>query len=122
MPREARPRPKQRVTGGDEEKVLMVCVARALGSLGDYDTLRKAVNYSYSKESKLTFAYSEQVVQGSLQGMAYLPREKDPIASLQRLNRLLPDPGMNRVCAEAMLEAWRLSRGDARGSTEREGT
>jgi len=118
----ALPKPRQQLTPEGQRRVLMACVARALGSLGDYETLRKAVTYRYSKDSGLEFMYQPEVVLGSLDGMAYLPPDKEPVACLQRLNRLWTDPEMNRACADAMLEAWRLSRGSSGQPTEGRGT
>jgi len=100
-------RKKKRRGAGRGQTVVMKCVARALGSLGDYASLRKAVTYRYDGE-KVKFVFPQEVALAAVEGMAYLPPEKQPVECLRRLSQLFRDPDIKGVCAEAMLTAYRL--------------
>ncbi len=97
---------KQHLTPEDKNAT-MCCVGRALGSLGDYDSLRKGLVCRVVK-SRIEYRYPEEVRAGALAGLPYLPPEKGPVAVFQRLKRLHPDPKVRQACIEGMLTAFRL--------------
>lgn len=91
-------------------------VARALGSLGDYKTLRKALIYR-AVGRRLEFAFSVEVRKAALDAMAYLPEDQDAVTLLRKLPDL-PDADHKTGLEEAMIEAFRLRLKKAGGPAQ----
>ena len=91
-------------------------VARALGSLGRDGALQKAFTYRISGRTKV-FRYPPKVRMAALEGMAYLPPEKDPVGSLRRLDSVVGGYEMKEALDQAILNAFRLQMESAGGGT-----
>jgi len=85
----------------------MRVVGRAVGSLGNYDALRRALIYRVAGR-RLIYKFPLGTRLGALEGMAYLPADEDPAGRLSRFLRTFPSPEMKRGVAEALMQAARL--------------
>jgi hypothetical protein len=84
--------------------VLARLVGRALGSMGRDDLLQAALN----AQGRRRFTEDPEAVQrAALEGMAYMPKEKQPIQMLSELLARARTIGLRRAVAEAIQTALR---------------
>jgi len=79
-------------------------LARALGSMGDWESLRKALPSATAGRA----SYSVEFACAALEGIAYLPASQNPLEKLRQYGANLADRELKAACEEAMIEASRL--------------
>jgi len=87
--------------------------ARALGSLGDLETLDKALRSARGRAGS-RYVYPGPVRQAAVRGLAYLPPGKDPLRVLSKYSRSLPGVAMRRACEAATLSVMDIQAREAR--------
>ena len=87
--------------------------ARALGSLGDLETLDEALKSQRTRAGS-AYVYPAAVRQAAVEGLVYLPPGKDPLGVLGDYARSLPGVAMKRACEGAMLSVLDARAREAR--------
>ncbi|MFP4028878.1 MAG: zinc ribbon domain-containing protein [Candidatus Brocadiia bacterium] len=88
----------------EEDPAQPVC--RALGSLGEEEMLRDAFEH-LKRRPRVDYKYPPEVVRAALEGLAYLPEEKDPLSVIRdvyQLNKTQYEYAQKK----ALLEGYRL--------------
>lgn len=91
-------------SSGPDRSGIAAYIARALGALGRDDLLGKALN---AQGHEFFNAGATTVQMAVLEGLAYLPAERDPLQQLERLIRLASTPTVRAATGRAMVKAMR---------------